>query len=279
MHNIFFLNTIIIGMSIFPKLSYAQSDSQQVQRFVYEFHDVNFKERSYNDLMNLDIQSDGTSLFYSAYNSEKGLQVLENKDVDAVIDKLESSKRGAAFKIFTSRLNNEMIYIAQTPDNFYYKEKLPNLNWAIIDSDTMTISGYLCKKATTTYGGRYWTAWYTEELPLACGPWKLNGLPGLILSAYDSDNYFEFICVGIEQTFSNSWDINTKDYIKCTNFEYQKQLRLQAEDPVNYALRKLGLATVDISDVTVIDDANGNSLKELPKIERIYMEKISGDKK
>jgi hypothetical protein len=40
-----------------------------------------------------------------------------------------------------------------------------------------------CKKATTNFRGRYWEAWYTEEIPIGQGPWKLCGLPGMILKA------------------------------------------------------------------------------------------------
>lgn len=72
-----------------------------------------------------------------------------------------------------------------TPDRYVYTEDLNTISWTLAEN-TDTICGYPCRKATGTYGGRTWTAWYAEEIPISFGPWKLTGLPGLILEATDS---------------------------------------------------------------------------------------------
>lgn len=253
----------------------ARTDSLKIWRFVYEFADVNFKERGYNDLMNLDVKSDGSSLFYSIYNTANTVHASDAEDLDALVNSLNSTKKGATYMIARNFATNEMTCVTDAPDKFFYQESDLRQNWEIIDKDTMTICGYACKKAVTFFAGRTWIAWFAEDLPISCGPWKLNGLPGLILSAHDADNYFNFLCVGVEQTKILPWDINSKGYIKCTNEEYQKQLRLQAADPVNYALRKLGLPTVSADEVIITGDTENN----LPHFEKIYMEKISDDEK
>ena len=56
-------------------------------------------------------------------------------------------------------------------------------DWTIYEDSTLTVLGMECKKATTNFRGRYWEAWYTEEIPIGQGPWKLCGLPGMILKA------------------------------------------------------------------------------------------------
>ncbi len=48
-----------------------------------------------------------------------------------------------------------------------------------------TIGGIPCLKAVTQFKGRGYTAWYAPSITSADGPWKLGGLPGLILEAYD----------------------------------------------------------------------------------------------
>ena len=83
-----------------------------------------------------------------------------------------------------------------TPNRFFYTEPLPDFKWKLSD-DTLNVSGYLCQKAVGEYAGRTWTAWYSEDVPASFGPWKLRGLPGMILKAEDSGGIFSFTCVGL----------------------------------------------------------------------------------
>ena len=55
--------------------------------------------------------------------------------------------------------------------------------WTMYEDSTITVLGMECKKATTNFRGRYWEVWYTEDIPISQGPWKLCGLPGMILKA------------------------------------------------------------------------------------------------
>ena len=40
--------------------------------------------------------------------------------------------------------------------------------------------------------GRKWTVCYTEDIPTTAGPWKLCGLPGLIVEAVSDDGIHRF---------------------------------------------------------------------------------------
>lgn len=75
-------------------------------------------------------------------------------------------------------------------DWYQFQEKQMS-NWKLINKDTL-ISGYTCKKAIINYTGREWTAWYTTKIPVSFGPYKFNGLPGLILNISDSEHIFNF---------------------------------------------------------------------------------------
>lgn len=77
------------------------------------------------------------------------------------------------------------------PYRYLIIDNIPSIDW-ILSEDTLTIGGYLCRKAIGKYAGRTWTAWYAEDLPSSAGPWKLRGLPGLILKAADTENIFSF---------------------------------------------------------------------------------------
>lgn len=80
----------------------------------------------------------------------------------------------------------------------YRYEDSIKINWILCDS-SMIISGYSCKKATCTYRGRTYSAWYSPEVPLNAGPYVFNGLPGLIFSISDSNNEFIFQLIGLQK--------------------------------------------------------------------------------
>ena len=72
------------------------------------------------------------------------------------------------------------------------EEPLPKIKWEIFDEEKMIADTYRCKKAVGDFRGRTYTVWFAEEIPISSGPWKLNGLPGLILEAEESEGKFFF---------------------------------------------------------------------------------------
>ena len=79
---------------------------------------------------------------------------------------------------------------------YEYSEPVPSLHWDISTS-TDTVLGYECFMAEAEFRGRVWRTWFTYEIPMPYGPWKLGGLPGLILKAEDTDSLFVFEMAGI----------------------------------------------------------------------------------
>lgn len=99
-------------------------------------------------------------------------------------------------------------------DVYKYSERGPVINWKIMQ-ERKKISGYDCQKAETSYLGRKYTVWFTHEIPIQNGPWKLGGLPGLILYASDSCGHYIFECTGIQKPSKKEpiveYDINYKN--------------------------------------------------------------------
>ena len=62
-----------------------------------------------------------------------------------------------------------------------------------------SICGYLCQKASGKFRGKTWNVLYAEDIPTAAGPWKLQGLPGLITYAADNEGIHTFKLIGIYQ--------------------------------------------------------------------------------
>lgn len=76
----------------------------------------------------------------------------------------------------------------------------------LIDNETKTIGGYSCVKATTTFRGVQWVVWFAPEIPLPYGPWKLYGLPGLILEATEGQKPARWTVDKIEYRKSDIFD-------------------------------------------------------------------------
>ncbi len=127
------------------------------------------------------------------------------------------------------KVTNRLPYM----DNvFVYEESLPNIKWSISD-ENIEVAGYNCQKAEADFLGRKYIAWFTPDIPSNSGPWKLGGLPGLILKAYDKEKQYTFECIGISQ--KKNYIKNYKwIYKRTTKEEWQKLERYFHEHAANY---------------------------------------------
>ena len=117
---------------------------------------------------------------------------------------LNSSPIGHEVDLYVVRDNDifkvwDMVYYEYRK----YSEPIEERSWTIKDDSTKNVLGYECIMATANYHGRYWTVWFTPEIPVDAGPWKLLGLPGLILEAVDSTGLHHFTANGIQSVNMN----------------------------------------------------------------------------
>jgi len=131
-----------------------------------------------NDTQTLSFK-DNVSVF-SFYQKE------EEKDVDFYQVKLGFEKYTSLYNVKNKTIleQNELKNGTLLVANWEH-----NIKWKILE-DTKTINGYTVQKATTqsynypenrseNFGIA--TAWFTTEIPVSIGPFRYNGLPGLIL--------------------------------------------------------------------------------------------------
>ncbi|MEN0049721.1 MAG: GLPGLI family protein [Bacteroidota bacterium] len=74
---------------------------------------------------------------------------------------------------------------------FVYKEDIPEIDWQLL-KESKVIRDFRCFKAVGNFRGRTYTAWFTPKIPVSYGPWKLHGLPGLIIEASDETQEVSF---------------------------------------------------------------------------------------
>lgn len=154
-------------------------------------------------------------------------------------------------------------------NHYRVSEKTATPEWTI-GNDTCTILGYHCTKAETDFKGRHWTAWYTEDIPLDNGPWKLIGLPGLILKAEDATRQFSFTAEGLEQIDGKEDLTLIKDYKKfepVSQKEFDKVSRSSSAYDL-LAAQGIKLDAPDNNVKVITNDPNKHSdhMKALKKV-------------
>ncbi|QHC84749.1 hypothetical protein AS589_08100 [Empedobacter brevis] len=96
-------------------------------------------------------------------------------------------------------------------------------NWAITDEKKM-INDIECYKATTNYRGMEWIVWFAPSIPYPYGPWKLHGLPGLIIEAQDINKKYNY---SVERIEFKKLDILNKDFKSFTDEAIFKEMTMK----------------------------------------------------
>lgn len=195
---------ILFSLLVSSLLSYSQN-------IVIEYnHKISFPTNSTEAVYRLETKK-GKSVYYqlkSDFIEKEGNDVIQAKEEDVIpfVVKDFSTKK----TIYNQPIINSMKFIT---------DKLPMQVWTITN-ETKKIKSLTCKKAITTFRGRNYTAWYTEELSIIGGPWKFDGLPGLILSVFSDDDVLNIEATKIEE----------KSNLELTKFDIQEKKQLNWEE-------------------------------------------------
>lgn len=143
------------------------------------------------------------------------------------------------------------------PKEFEGYESTPSLDWTLT-ADTLNINGYRCSRAEVTFRGVRWTAWYTEEVPSSVGPWRLRGLPGLIVKATGDAHTFTLAELRREAsaiTYASDVKIERMKYPKL--LKYRNEVFGSKQYPKNPAHYLPTNTDMGIEQVTVIKNESG----------------------
>ena len=90
--------------------------------------------------------------------------------------------------------------------HFFVNDSLHNMDWTLMENVSEEVLGYACKKAKSTFHGREYEVFYTDEIAISNGPWKFGGLPGMILKvvAKSDRETYKMECYGIEKHKQNT---------------------------------------------------------------------------
>lgn len=191
-----------------------------VAKVTYNFKaktDSTILEFNFNDELILFIGSNHSRFVSSTMLSIEQTMLEIPKDTDLLdvalksIDNLPSIRPSVRFEVYKDRVKDLITRTDVISDLFIKTEEpLNSFKWNI-SPETRTFFGYKVQKATTNYGCRDWVAWFTPDLPWSEGPYKFNGLPGLIVMVSDTKGNFLFEISGLALAEKGEKVLQNKD--------------------------------------------------------------------
>lgn len=242
----------------------------QSNRFIYEAisRKDSTSENRIRENFNLDITPNGIIYYNRLYYINDSIFAAKN----------QYGYDGYKLTSFLIKKNNDISYqnyeyIGDV--NFYKISEKAEQNWKISDS-IKTFGGYRVQKAVTAFGGRSWIAWFTKDIPMPYGPYKFNGLPGLIMELYDTKKNYYFKVIKSEKIPEDykrvSLDNSIPRAIPVTQKELDKLKLDLYSNPFKYVLN--GNLTMREGQKLQLDDGTILSKEQLKPAEANERKKL-----
>lgn len=221
----------------FQNLTNVHSQNLRViYRYEFKMDSLNRSEKN-EEIMILDSYKN-KSFFYS-YEKFTYDSIMKSKYKDVLIQKTANldftniiDKSKINFSVSKNLSNSEkVLHLMLDLENYAIKDR-SKINWNVVN-EKKKIRNIEVQKATTNYLGRSWIAWFSSDYPIQNGPYKFDGLPGLILEIYDEKNDHIFTLLSIKKTNENFvlHKNNEKSEIDVNNEEFNKLWNKYKNDP------------------------------------------------
>lgn len=205
--------TIWCSLFIFSTNIFAQdftSDYTFLYNLEYKRKDNSFGIEQFYLLINSK-EAKSSFLSYPIYKLNK----LKKRDLNSLMENQTEFS-----EVVVSHKNNFNVYEDIIDYKYSYYE--PNIiEWKIL-KERKKIGKYNCKLAKCSAYGRSWSVWYTSDVALNYGPYKFNGLPGLIVALNDDENKFHFTLQDFGKHSIKFNLPNKKDYKLINKSNYYK---------------------------------------------------------
>lgn len=186
------MKKFILGLILFSQISFSQNASDAILKVEYDEYRI-FTQ----GFINLDLGTLFVSKKISYYNSivQKKITTDLVPNERAIMFKKGNGSKELLPEIIIDREKNiltERLFEDSYLDSYFaVQEPLPKMKWKLLNEKKI-IGKYNCAKASVEFRGRTYYAWYTIEIPISLGPWKFNGLPGLILEVDDEKGIYKW---------------------------------------------------------------------------------------
>lgn len=252
----------------------------QNQRFIYEYTfkpDSMDQQNIIKEIMNLDVTKEGSNFYSNLLLDRDSIfkrQFENGKNSGTNTIDFRKIKRSQANFIVSKKYPDfETTYHTSfNALNLAVKEN-KTINWKILN-ETKTIEELKVQKATTTFAGKNWIAWFTPEIQIQDGPYKFCGLPGLILNIEEEKGDHAFNIVGIKKQYSRTFiNYSKANEIFVTDQKFNQLWNEYKKDPAKNI--KLIHGSSEMSETLFYDP---NTKSPLTK-QDLIRNKEEGDKK
>jgi GLPGLI family protein len=218
---------------IFGILTFAQN-----KRFIYEYKFISDSTNLQDvktEMMFLDTTKDGSKYYsYTVFNSDSLMkadleqQLKATGSINVKSDMRKGNVRYSVTKTYPDYKTNIHRKLGMDAYNISDDRKI---NWKI-SSEKEKIGEWNGQKAEADFAGRHWIAWFTTDIPIQDGPYKFNGLPGLIVKIEDKTGSHKMELKGIKN-IQGELDINVWEAkeISVNSKQFQKVLKEYENDP------------------------------------------------
>lgn len=195
-------NFLLLYFILFSIITFSQN-----KKAIFE---VNYEFKIISDSLNFDRMS--FSNYTLLFNNSTS--VYYNKDAKEFYDYLYNQK-GQSFKLSQNDLSSlpripkhkissykvdDKLFVFLPVGKYIYTFQENPLSWNIL-KEKKNIKNYKCKLAkTVTDSGDIFYAWFTEDIPVAEGPFRFKGLTGLVLEVYNQNKTIEIIATDLKKS-------------------------------------------------------------------------------
>jgi GLPGLI family protein len=168
-------NSLIVSLFVCI-LGYSQTN------FSIEYETVIVDEKDMYGLVGATSSVLITNTKESLYITKVKDTVIETEKFGTMIFSAKETEYDEGYKNITENIYYSKVLFP----GYILKDKDYTIEWEIQDN-FKNILEYSCQEATCSFRGRNYKAYFTTEIPIKNGPYKFDGLPGLILEVISDD--------------------------------------------------------------------------------------------
>lgn len=255
------MKKLLLLFTFFGILTIAQN-----KRFIYEYKfipDSTNVEDVKTEMMFLDTSKDGSKYYsYTVFNSDSLMKVDLEKQLAATgsinirSDMQKGSVRYSVTKTYPDYKTN--LHRRLSMDAYSISDDR-KIKWEI-SPEKEKIGEWNTQKAEADFAGRHWIAWFSTEIPIQDGPYKFQGLPGLIVKIEDKTGSHKLELKGIKN-IKGDLNINVFEAkeIAINSKQFQKVIKEYENDPTK------GIKQMQMGGATIVMTGKDGTTSKVAK--------------